>query len=302
MPDRLISRAVLAVLLLLLTIAGIRAAGSAVTTPTPALSAVTGIGCALEAVLAALLIALRWRRRPGSQPGPLTGPAARLRLMLTGVIVTGLIAIPAAMLLARLAHLRPRRRPPQHRIRPGSRPGRLHVAHPGHEPAAVTYIQYVLLALLIAAIILAAVALWRRRRHWTRRARIPVPADDDTDTPAELARAVDSGRVALRELDDARAAIIGCYLAMEDSLAEAGAARAATETPDELLDRAVTGGMVNEAPAGRLTALFYEARFSTHPMPPSRRDDAEQSLADIAASLTPMADAHVTAGPGRGTP
>ncbi len=298
MPDRLTSRTVLAVLLLLLTIAGIRAAGSAVTAPTPALRVVISIGCGLEAVLGALLIALRWRpRRPGNQPGPVAGPAARLRMMLTGVIVVGLIAIPAAMLIAGLARLRPRRKVLHHRSRPGPRPGKLHLGQAGHAAAAATYIQYVLLALLIVAIIVAAVMLWRRGRLWTRRARVPVLAEDETDTPAELARAVDSGRVALRELDDARAAIIGCYVAMEDSLAGAGAARAAAETPDELLDRAVTGGMVNAAPAGRLTALFYEARFSTHPMPPSRRDQAEHALADIAESLTPMAGAHVPSGP-----
>ena len=298
MPDRLTSRTVLAALLLLLTIAGIRAAGSAVTTPAPALRVVIGIGCGLEAVLGALLIALRWRpRQPGNQPGPVAGPAARLRLMLTGVIVIGLIAIPAAMLIAGLAHLRPRRRVLQHRSGPGPRPRKLHLGQAGHAAAAATYIQYVLLALLIVAIIVAAVMLWRRGRLWTRRARVPVLAEDETDTPAELARAVDSGRVALRELDDARAAIIGCYVAMEDSLAEAGAARAAAETPDELLDRAVTGDMVNAAPAGRLTALFYEARFSTHPMPPARRGQAEHALADIAESLTRTAGAHVASGP-----
>ncbi|HEX6932803.1 MAG TPA: DUF4129 domain-containing protein [Streptosporangiaceae bacterium] len=306
MPDRLTSRTVLAALLLLLTIAGIRATGSAVTTPAPALPLAIGIGCGLEAVLTALLIALRWRRRgPGGQSGPPaeagTGPAARLRMMLTGVIVIGLIAIPAALLIASLAHIRPRHRLPRHRLRPGARPGRLHLGHASQAPAAVTYMQYILLALLIAAILVAAVLLWRRRRHWARRPRIPVAADDETDTPAELARAVDSGRIALRELDDARAAIIGCYVAMEDSLAEAGAARAAAETPDELLDRAVTGGMVSAAPAGRLTALFYEARFSTHPLPASRRDEAGQALADIAASLTPAAGAHAPAGPGQGT-
>jgi uncharacterized protein DUF4129 len=310
MPDRLTSRTVLAALLLLLTIAGIRATGPAVTTPAPGLPLVLGIGGGLEAVLAALLIVLRWRRRqPGDQPDPATGsgtesatgPAARLRLMLTGTIVIGLIAIPAAMLIASLAHLRLRRRLAQHRLRPGPRPGRLHLGHAGHAPAAVTYIQYVLLALLIAAVIVATVMLWRRRRRWVRRARILVAADEETDTPAELARAVGSGRVALRELDDAKAAIIACYVAMEDSLAEAGAARAAAETPDELLDRAVTGGMVNAAPAGELTALFYEARFSTHPMPRSRRDDAEQALAGIAASLTHVTETHVPAGPGQGT-
>ncbi len=239
-----------------------------------------GVGAALEAVLAVLLIGLRWR------PRDTAGPAVRLRGLLTGVIVTLLIAIPAAILIAGLAHLRPRRRLLLHHPRPGARPVKLHLGRAGHEALWPDYVQYVLIAVLIAALVVVAILLWRRRRHWARTGRAPVTADEDTDTPAELASAVDSARLALRQLDDARAAIIGCYLAMEDSLAAAGAARGLAETPDELLARAVTADLVSAAPAGRLTALFYEARFSTHPMPPSRRHEAERALADMAASLT----------------
>jgi hypothetical protein len=143
-------------------------------------------------------------------------------------------------------------------------------------------LQYVLFVALFIALMIMAIVLWR-----SRPGRPPFePPDDETpDTPAELARAVDSGRQALRELDDARAAIIRCYLAMERTLAEAGAARGIAETPDELLARAVADGLVGRAPASRLTVLFYEARFSTHPMPAYRRDDAEQALAELAATL-----------------
>jgi hypothetical protein len=103
--------------------------------------------------------------------------------------------------------------------------------------------------------------------------------------PDELARAVESGRAALSELDDARAAIIACYEAMEQSLAQAGTERGLAETPDELLVRAVAAGQVPADPAGRLTGLFYEARFSTHHMPPAKRDEAERALAELAAHL-----------------
>ncbi len=292
MPDRLTSRTVLAVLLLLLTIAGVRVAGPAVGTNPPGMRVAIGVGAGLEAVLAALLIALRWR------PSGTAGPAVRLRGLLTGVIATLLIAIPAAILVAGLAHRRPRRRLPVHHPRPGGRLGKLHLGRTGHAAPWPDYVQYVLIAVLVAALVVTAILIWRRRRHWARTGRTPVTADEETDTPAELARAVDSARLALRELDDARAAIIGCYLAMEDSLAEAGAARGQAETPDELLARAVEGGLVSAPPAGRLTALFYEARFSTHPMPPSRRDEAERALAGIAASLTTPDLARLPAGDG----
>ncbi|MGN6790867.1 MAG: DUF4129 domain-containing protein [Streptosporangiaceae bacterium] len=292
MPDRLTSRAVLAVLLLLLTIAGIRAAGPAVTIKTTALPVLLSVGCVLEADLAILLVALRWR------PRVTAGPAARLRLLLTGVIVTGLIIIPVGMLVAIFTHVHPHRRPRAHPIRPGGHPTRLPLGRHGHAAISAVHLQYVLFALLIAAIIIAAILIWRRRRRWWLSTASPIA--EDTDTPAELARAVDSGRLALREIDDARAAIIACYLAMEESLGEAGAARGAAETPDELLNRAVGAGIVDGFPAGRLTGLFYEARFSTHPMPLARRDDAERALADMAATLTPLDQTPAAAAPHEG--
>jgi hypothetical protein len=142
----------------------------------------------------------------------------------------------------------------------------------------------VLIALLIIAIIAVLIAAWRRRRF--ARIRLGVLSDIGVDEAVDdLARAVESGRLALRDIDDARAAIIACYVAMEQSLADAGAERGAAETPDELLARAVTASLVPRAPAGTLTGLFYEARYSTHDMLIAKRDQAERSLTDIAAEL-----------------
>jgi hypothetical protein len=72
---------------------------------------------------------------------------------------------------------------------------------------------------------------------------------------------------------------------MEDSLARAGTPRAAADTPDELLARAAGQGLVQGSAAERLTALFYEARFSSHPMLRADRDDAERALAELAAGF-----------------
>ena len=290
MPDRLATRAALAALLLLLTMAGIRAAGPAVGLQLPSRPVVIGTGVAVEAAFAGLLIALRWGRRTPA------GVAARLRPLLHGTLVMGLLAVPVAIVIASIGKIHRRTTtppPPPVRVRLG----RLHPTPAGHGAVDLADLQYVLVGLLIAAIIVAAALIWRRRRHLARLAGRDVPVDDETGTPAELARAVDSGRMALRELDDARAAIIGCYLAMEESLAGAGAARGAAETPDELLSRAVEGSLVRAAPAGQLTALFYEARFSTHPMPAVRRDEAEQALADLAANLSDPARIAAPAGP-----
>jgi Domain of unknown function (DUF4129) len=78
-------------------------------------------------------------------------------------------------------------------------------------------------------------------------------------------------------------------VAMDRSLAERGTARAAADTPDELLTRAVAAGVVRGGAAGRLTALFYEARFSTHPLGSRERDAASAALDELAAELAARA-------------
>jgi len=142
----------------------------------------------------------------------------------------------------------------------------------------------VLITLLIIAIIIVLIFAWRRRRIASL--HLDVHVDVGVDEAADdLARAVESGRIALRDVDDARAAIIACYVAMEQTLAEAGAARGAAETPDELLVRAVAAGLAPRGPAALLTGLFYEARYSTHHMPTSKRDQAERALTEMASEL-----------------
>jgi Domain of unknown function (DUF4129) len=143
------------------------------------------------------------------------------------------------------------------------------------------WLPYLLLALLAAVVVVACVVLILRRRQASPRA-----FREFTEEGEELQRAVESGRSALRTVDNARAAIIACYVAMETSLAGAGTARSAAETPDELLERAAAAGLVHGGAAGRLTSLFYEARFSTHPMPPSARESAREALDELSADLT----------------
>jgi hypothetical protein len=72
---------------------------------------------------------------------------------------------------------------------------------------------------------------------------------------------------------------------MERRLADRGTARGAADTPDELLARAVAAGAVRGGAAGRLTALFYEARFSTHPLGAGQRDAASAALDELAVEL-----------------
>jgi len=265
-------------LLIMLTVAGIRAIGPAGDWARPA-GDVVGVGLLLEALLVAMFIALRWRRDP-----PAADLAGRLHRIVSAALVTSFLGVLIGLVLYEY-NIKPDRR--------GYVPGRV-VLRPTvritpRRVRTITVIDLpplrdVLIALLIIAIIIVLIVAWRRRRIASL--RLSVPADLGVDEAADdLARAVESGRIALRDLDDARAAIIACYVAMEQTLAEAGAARGAAETPDELLVRAVAAGLVPAGPAALLTELFYEARYSTHHMPTSKRDQAEQALTEIAAGL-----------------
>jgi hypothetical protein len=242
----------------------------------------TLLGLILEAVLAVLLFVLERRRRRA----PLVGqPAAGLRTLLRGGLIIGLVAIPALIAVNAAGQLRPSHprpiRPPQLHggkgLPPPPRPGS------GFDLALVLYA--LIAAILLTAIVACIVVIVRRARQlsWTN---VDELTGDDGEAEEQLRRAVQSGQAALRDVDDARLAIIACYVAMEQSLAQAGTVRAAAETPDELLARAATAGLVQGGEAARLTELFYEARFSSHPLPAQRRDEALQALDVLAASLT----------------
>ncbi|WP_246562410.1 DUF4129 domain-containing protein [Streptomyces roseirectus] len=140
------------------------------------------------------------------------------------------------------------------------------------------------IALLVVAVVIAGLRLWR---HLTRPPEPETTATYATldDGQERLAQAVDSGRRALLDGTDARAAVIACYAAMEQSLAGSGVTRRASDSPQDLLERAVADGLPTGEAAAALTALFREARYSTHPMDGGHRDRAASALAEIADGL-----------------
>jgi hypothetical protein len=268
-------------LLIILGLAGLRGAVGTPRWDGPLHRDGVAVGLVLEAVFAVLAL-LTWRRhRSGRQELV----ARKLRVVILTALGVGAAAVAVVTLLGLNLRFftRPGTRPAQPRPRASSSPSS---ARPHRPPAPLFHIPltallYTLLVLVLLAGI--AVSLW-----WARRLRPSLAPRDDAlivADSADLREAVESGRSALRTVDDARAAIIACYLAMERSLAERGTARGLADTPDELLSRARARGMVRGTAAARLTALFYEARFSSHPLGPGQRDAAERALDELAAAL-----------------
>jgi hypothetical protein len=253
------------------------------------------LALAVEVVLAALLTANLLRRRRAAGQGHLAGT---LNSLLRPVLITGLIAIPLIGLLTKARPLRPRPRPGSSpRPQPSPAPTHSHPPAPASGHALPFNPLWVLVALLAAVALWFLIATLRRRPRYGRFE--PVPEDQDDDDSEQLRQAVRSGQRALAAVSEARAAIIACYVAMEASLASAGAVRDAAETPDELLARVTADGLVSGDAAATLTALFYEARFSAHDMPQRSRAAAQQALAELAVAAAPASTAAAGA-PGAG--
>ncbi|HLK78519.1 MAG TPA: DUF4129 domain-containing protein [Streptosporangiaceae bacterium] len=277
-------------LLVILGLAGLRGAVTRPRWDGPLRHDSLVIGLTLEVILGILLV-LTYRRRSRAmravahEQAPANDVAAKLRGVLLLVLGAGMIAVAVAIVVSLHLHLGNGRPLP---LASASAPPSIKQPHvPSarrpefnvHVSAAV--VLYVLLVLLLVAAVLLSI-WWSRRFAPSFRGRTTGFLAED---PEDLREAVESGRSALRTVDDARAAIIACYAAMEASLAERGAARAVADTPDELLARATSSGLVRGTAAARLTSLFYEARFSSHPLGRSQRDAAERALDELAAAV-----------------
>ncbi|HEY7142993.1 MAG TPA: DUF4129 domain-containing protein [Streptosporangiaceae bacterium] len=278
-----LGRLALAALLIVAATLALRASLPRLAVNGPLLSEELPVAAILEGIVLALLIAVLVRQARAASASPV---AVRLREVLRGTLIAAALAAPFCYLLTRHLYTTAQHSP-VHIPTPAAS---LRFKVPPHSAGGLAVVAIVIDALaggLLLAAIVTGVVLLSRRRWRLHVARRPPEAEEPGAGPgaADLRDAVEYGWLALRELDDARGAIIACYLAMEQRLATAGTARGAAETPDELLARASASGLIRGTAAARLTTVFYEARFSTRKLIQARRDTAEQALAEIAASL-----------------
>lgn len=109
---------------------------------------------------------------------------------------------------------------------------------------------------------------------------------DDPAASQSLARAAEGLAVVVAPSLPPREAIIASYAAMEDALREApGAEPRESDTPSEVLARAVQLGALRFEAAAPLVRLFTEARFSLHPMGEQHRDEAADLLRRVLDDL-----------------
>ncbi|MBX7449168.1 DUF4129 domain-containing protein [Mycolicibacterium sp. 3033] len=151
-------------------------------------------------------------------------------------------------------------------------------------------VSELLMGTAVALVLLSVLAALTARR------RRPTPAADATDgssvppppRPApDLARAAERGLAEVGDRSrDPREAIIACYAAMEQELEKSPSTfPQASDTPAEVLARAVARRAVHADSAAQLVDLFEEARFSPHVMNEGHRDDAARALQVVQREL-----------------
>ncbi|MFJ9844202.1 DUF4129 domain-containing protein [Kitasatospora sp. NPDC101155] len=286
----------------LLVVVGLLAAAAALRPEggllgTAATGPVSGLGFVVLLGLGWAVLVGRFAGRFREEVRHLDGPTPRAeRLRETAMLLLPLAAAAVPVLLLVL-YVRaesglavPRRRPVMPTFTPEAVPSSPQAPVP---PAAGEGLEVLVTALfalaVVAAVVLGAVLVFRLRRLRVRRREAPaVPPAAPASPEAALAEAVASGRRAL-EGADARAAVIACYAAMEGSLAASGLPRHAWESPTELLRRALSDERVDATGVRELTALFREARYSTHRMDDDQVRRARTALDAIAARLADAA-------------
>ena len=140
----------------------------------------------------------------------------------------------------------------------------------------------ILTGMVLAVLALITLVVVVRRRRLAALAR---EEPDEPDEQSVLSEALSAGAAALDDVADPSQAIIACYAAMEESLAGAGAAPEAADTPAEILTRASVSGLVRSTAAGELTGLFRRARYGGRPMGEPDRAVAMSALARLRSDL-----------------
>ena len=229
------------------------------------------------------------RERAGGKQ-PLTW---RMVLIAVAVVIAWLLLV--ALLSRMNAQLGIDAPPPDAGTPPSGAP-----APPGEPPEAPEPSSNVfsLLAgstVLLMMLVFVGAAIAGRRQ---RRRVLPATATGDENPTATTASASDpltrAAEIGLAEAGDLsrepREAIIACYLAMERELENSpDVVPRESDTPTEVLARAVEHHALRADNATELVELFEEARFSPHVMTEDHREAAVRVLSLVLAELRSVA-------------
>jgi hypothetical protein len=167
--------------------------------------------------------------------------------------------------------------------------------------------SFTLLALIVgwlfAAVVVAVAGfvIWYFVKSWlqsssARRSSIRAGELPTLTRREAVLAAVDAGIVELARADgDPRAAIIACWVRLEEVAEAAGTARSPGDTSSDLVARLLGDHQVSQSVLTSLATLYRTARYSTAPIESSMRDEALSAFEHLRVELMqsrsgPLAD------------
>ena len=165
----------------------------------------------------------------------------------------------------------------------GDPPVRAPVAPPasGHRPVWGLWLGGGMVIAVLLLVAVSAVVLRRRRA--------PRP-DGRVDLHADAASEVGDVVRAVEDEPDPRRAVIRAYDGMERVLAAFGVTRVPSETPRELLQRAVAAAGLSDTATADLTDLYVAAHFAPHEVDAAMRMHAIDALRRVRAELQVLSE------------
>ena len=235
------------------------------------------------------------RELPREVSGPRARPSRRMLLLIAAALTAGWLF---ALLLGGLLGVEPTelgyqppadRTPVQPAAGPPAAPAAPQPRQQESDGRVLRYLEVTTVALVVMTLVGTVVTAVRRRRGRRPAAPLPPTAERAPSEPGPepLAVAAERGLAEVGDLSRGpREAIIACYAAMEQALAGSpGAAPQVSDTPSEVLARAVGHRAVRAGSATTLVEVFAAARFSRHVMTEDHREVAERALRAVLDEL-----------------
>ncbi len=215
-----------------------------------------------------------------------------------GVGLLALLCIALALLVTSLSETPIARSPDRAPVTPtvSKEPstGRSDISPKG-QPQIATDVPLVLWIFFYALLLaLAGLLLWllwgfvrRQRRRRKQRAAAFTPSDLDTLDADVERRLVDAVQAQLADLGSGspRNAVVACWLALEEAVRDTGLYRDPSMTSVEFTQEVLEAYTLDEAAIRRLSALYREARFSSHAITELHREAAAGALQTLSAEL-----------------
>jgi uncharacterized protein DUF4129 len=159
-----------------------------------------------------------------------------------------------------------------------------HVQMPGW---LTVFAQLLCLVLVLVAVGLLIWYLLRNGLRTRSRTLEDVEPPPVPQTREEVLAAVEAGLSDLDDSDtDPRRAVIACWVRLEQAAAGAGTPRHPGDTPTELVGRLLAGHQVSAAVLYPLAEVYRVARYATHTVDVTMRDQARAALHQLRTELS----------------